>query len=181
MKRHMLRSFSILCAFGALLFFSCVSEKKTDQPVAAEIIDDSQQNATVPAEPQEFVVTEELYQETFEDIESLIAKINSAVIKQDYDSWLKYLTEDYISFWSNVDNLTKVSNDLQKSTGYKIRLRTLKDYFKYVVVNSRIDIKLDKIEFIDENRITAESIINDTPYILYYLEKIDNEWKIGKW
>lgn len=129
----------------------------------------------------DFIVSEELYQQTFDDIESLIDRISAIVVRQDYNAWLTYLTDDYITYYSNPDVLEKMSLDLQKSTGYRIKLRSLRDYFRYVVVNSRIDVELDKIEFIDENRITAEALINDKPYILYYLEKIEGVWKIGKW
>ena len=184
MKQQVIRFFALFLTMIFLLA-GCATDEK---PSATAEIEQTPSPTPVPtpspvatAETEGFIVTEELYQQTFDDIEALIDRISSLVIRQDYNGWLKFLTADYIQYYSDADVLNKISIDLQKSTGYRVKLRTLRDYFKYVVVNSRIDVKLDKIEFLDENRIVAESIINDKPYILYYLEKKDDEWKIGKW
>ena len=183
MNFQKIRFFAVFFIFIPLLLSACVTPPPPPEepPVIVEEPPVEPEEPEPVVEPEEFVVTEEIYQQTFEDVETLIARINDTVIAQDYDTWLTYLTEDYINYYSDRDLLAELSDDLAKSTGYKVRLRSLKDYFRYVVVNSRIDVKLDRIEFIDEYKVTAEAIINDTPYVLYFMEKIDGTWKVAKW
>ena len=64
----------------------------------------------------------------------------------------------------------------------KIVLRSLEDYFYRVFVPSRIRAPLDKIRFMEKNRVKAVTVVNGVPYVVYYLEKdSNNEWKIGVW
>jgi len=121
-------------------------------------------------ERQEFVVTEELYQQTFEDIEAVIAQLNALIRDKDYDAWLEYLTESYISQTSEAEYLGKWIKDPDK--------RTLQTYFLEVVVPTRSRVKLDEIEFIDDARVCAYTEYKGEKYLLYYLVKTEEGWKI---
>ena len=134
-----------------------------------------------PAEPEpeeDFVVTEEVFSQTFSDIESLIQRLNSIISASKFEKWQEYLTEEYKNHYSKEETLRELSNRpiLQK---YNIRLTSLKDYFNYVVVPSRSDVRLDDLFFQDNNHVKAIMIIDDQRVILYQLEKVDGEWKIG--
>jgi hypothetical protein len=125
-----------------------------------------------------FIVSEEVFSRTFSDIEELIKKLNKIIGSSNYDSWLEYLTKEYINYYSDEETLRELSQRpiLQK---YNIRLTSLKDYFNYVVVPSRSDVRLDDLVFEDNNRVKAVMIIDDQRVILYQLEKVNEEWKIG--
>ncbi len=127
--------------------------------------------------PEEFVITEEIYEETFKDINNVINELNSIIQSENYDSWLNYLTEYYIIETSKPSYLEKWENDknLQASG---IIIQSLKDYFDYLVVPRRSKAQLDTIEFIDENRVYAYTIINGVQYLLYNLVRKENEWKV---
>ena len=127
--------------------------------------------------PEEFLITDEIYEETFNDINNVINELNSIINSENYDLWLNYLTENYIIETSRPSYLEKWENDknLQESG---IIIHSLNDYFYYLVVPRRFKAQLDTIEFIDENRVHAYTVINGVQYLLYNLVRKENGWKI---
>ena len=63
----------------------------------------------------------------------------------------------------------------------RIVIRTLADYFMYVVVPSRANVHLDELDFADSHRVKAIMYVGDRPVLLYQLEKIREKWKISTW
>jgi hypothetical protein len=124
-------------------------------------------------------VSKQEYETTKADIQVLIQKLNDIIQGKDYDTWLSYLTEEYIKEMSDPQFLAQQSESkvLQK---FNIKLRTLKDYFFYVVVPSRKSDRVDEISFIGQQHVKAY-MFNDKgeKLLLYELEKINNMWKIG--
>ena len=129
-------------------------------------------------EPEQFVVTEELYVETFEDIKIMIENLNKIIASKDYQTWLTNLTDDYIEYYSDPEKLQEYT-DLYKQRGYNYKIRDLEDYFLYLVVISRSNAVVDEINFTDSTHITALTELKGKLSVLYYLEKHENEWKIG--
>jgi hypothetical protein len=125
-----------------------------------------------------FVVSEEVYTKTFDEIEEFIRNLNEIIRNEDYDTWLTYLSEEYIRRTSDPEYLRRQSEQpmLKKNN---IDLRNLKDYFEYVVVPSRNMAQLDEIEFIDENHVKAYAMIRNTKALLYLLVRENGMWKIG--
>jgi hypothetical protein len=113
------------------------------------------------------------------DISELIEKLNGIIKSNNFQNWKQYLSKDYIDYYSDPEVLNEKSQS-PLLTKYKIVLRSLEDYFNYVVVGSRQNVKLDEIKALDRNRIKAYMFINNTSVIIYELVKIDNTWKIGK-
>jgi hypothetical protein len=134
----------------------------------------------VVEQEEQFVVTDEVYTKTFDEIEEFIGSLNEIIRKADYDTWLTFLSTEYIERTSDPGYLREQSEQpvLKKSN---ITLRTLKDYFQYVVVPSRISARLDEIEFIDENQVRAYAMIKNTRALLYLLVHQNGDWKIGVW
>jgi hypothetical protein len=149
------------------------SESDTNHPAQAT-------EETAEAAKNTFTVSEELYTKTFQDVEKLIEELNAIIQAEDYEKWLSYLTEDYKNYYSDPDVL-KEQSEKPLLKRYNIRLRTLKDYFLYVVVRSRQTTRLDALEFTDETHVKATMLIDGTPYILYYLEYDGKAWKIGRY
>jgi hypothetical protein len=127
---------------------------------------------------EEFVVSEEVYTKTFDEIEEFIRNLNDIIRKKDYDTWLTYLSKEYIERTSDPAYLKEQSEQplLKKNN---ISLKNLRDYFDYVVVPSRIQAQLDEIEFIGENQVKAYAMIRNTKALLYLLVREDDKWKIG--
>jgi hypothetical protein len=160
----------------AATLVACASHPAQTQP----------EGSTQPTAPatdnssKEFVVTPELYNKTFDEVKQVIDALTSLINARDYDGWVSYLTEDYIARTSDPSFLDQTSHSgvLQKSG---IVLRSLRDYFEYVVVSSRIQATLKDINFVDKTHVKALTIIDGNPVILYYLVREDSRWKVGIW
>jgi hypothetical protein len=128
----------------------------------------------------EFVVTEEVYQKTFDEIEEVIAALNALIKARDFAGWEKRLTAAYRERTSSDEFLAEVSRSAAlKQNG--ITLRSLEDYFNQVVVPSRSSVKLDQLAFVDATHVKAITIIQGEAYILYWLVREDGTWDIGIW
>lgn len=123
-------------------------------------------------------VSEEVFAKTFSDIEAFIANLSRIIKDEKYDEWVNFLSKDYIDTYSDPEKLSELSKQplLQK---YNVKLRSLKDYFTYVVVQSRTNATLDDLVFLSQERVKAISVINGQRVILYLLEKTNGSWKIG--
>ena len=152
-----------------------IQQTKQDEPPVSEPEEESEGEVS---EDGEFVPTEELYTETFEDIRKIISNLNKVIASKDYKTWLGYLTEDYKEYYSDLDRLQQYT-ELYRKRGFSYRIDSLEDYFKYLVVLSRANAVVDEIVFIDKTHIKALTDVKGTLSILYYLEKDGNDWKIG--
>jgi hypothetical protein len=128
----------------------------------------------------EYKPTEKEYKETFEDIDKLIQEINAAVTRKDYSAWLKYLSEEYLDFYNKPENLKRISES-PTLKAQKINLKSIQDYFSYVIVPSQMKTRLESIKFVDDSHIKAYGEIYNELAILYYLKKNNGVWKIAIW
>lgn len=152
------------------------AEEPPQEPVAEPV----EEPAEEPEEPEdeEFTVTEEVYERTFQDVEGLIKNLNEIIKGMDYEEWLTHLSEPYIEYYSDPEVLDDLSQQplLKK---YSITLKNLSDYFEYVVAPSRANARLDDIVFEDEHYVKAIMLVNGQRTILYQLVYTDDRWKIG--
>lgn len=162
---------------AAAVFFGCATESRDDaekDPVAVQEVP-----AESTAEPDEdFEVTEELYEQTFSEVEEVILTLNELIRSDDFEGWREYLTQEYIDEITSEENLAELNQStlLQRND---IVIEDLEDYFEYVVAPSRSNLRLDDIEFIDDNTVQAIMIVRDRRAILYLLRRIDGEWRIS--
>lgn len=169
-------------ALSSCMFFAPpMKEEPAEQTVDAVEETEIEQNEPEPqSEEEEFVVTEEVYSKTFNEIEVFVRNLNEIIRNEDYDTWLTYLSEDYIQKTSDPEYLKERSEQplLKKNN---VHLRSLRDYFTYVVVPSRTQAKLDEIEFIGESQVRAFAMLGNTKALLYLLVRENGSWKIGVW
>jgi hypothetical protein len=172
-------------AVAPFLFWSCSAAAPPPEPEPVE------EPAPPPAEPetveeeaaeqrpeQEFVVSEEVYTRTFDEIEEFIRNLNEIIRREDYETWLTYLSDEYIDRTGDPAYLKEQSEQpLLKKSG--VTLNSLRDYFDYVVVPSRVQAQLDEIEFVGENQVKAYAMIKNTKALLYLLVRENDKWKIG--
>ncbi|HAE21931.1 MAG TPA: hypothetical protein DCG47_06350 [Spirochaetaceae bacterium] len=127
------------------------------------------------------LVSVELKQTTFADISVLIETLNTIIRRRDFEGWTTYLTADYASYYSDPAVLAEMSQEPALKR-YNVVLRSMRDFFTNVVYPSRQNMRVDDIEFIDENKVRAITINSkEERLVLYNLEKIGDTWKIAIW
>jgi hypothetical protein len=173
-----MKALAILAA--ALLACSCAGWPPPGHAPAAAESAPQEPAEPAPATEEQFVVSEEVYSRTFEEIGQFIDDLNRIIRNADYESWLTYLSEEYIRTTGDPAYLRDQSEKpvLKQAN---IQLEDLHDYFVHVVVPSRTQATLDEIEFIDENHVKAIAVLRGTRVILYLLENVEGQWKIGVW
>jgi hypothetical protein len=163
-------------------------EEKTDSPQVQEGTEEQTEEAeeAVTREAEKagveggtYVMDQEEYEETKKDLQLLVSDLNDIISSRDYKKWLTYLTKEYKDYYSNPTVLSDYSNApvLNK---YNISLRSLRDYFNYVVVQSRRNVEVDDIRAISRNKVKAYMYVDGNPVVVYTLEKVDDKWKITK-
>jgi len=181
-------SFSILIA---VFFLGCVSAEippgqNTPEDIKPIYTEPVATVDTIPVEPEAPPVFDpekvsvEVKQATLGDIKIFIDGLNTIIQNRDYERWYANLTDEYRSYYTKAEVLAELSEIFViKRQG--IVLRSLRDYFTYVVYPSRQNDKVDEIEFIDQNLIRAFTYsARGDKLVLYTLEKIDNTWKITR-
>ena len=176
----------MLCLIVVLpVYFSCMTRQTVEDPLPD---DPAEMETTVPEttiEPpvdveqpeQEFIVTEEIYDKTYSEVEELVMELNIIIRNMDFETWKTFLSDAYIA--RNSDNA--YLQELQERPILKrenIVLRNLKDYFVYVVVPSRSNATVSQIDFIDEHHVKAISLTRQGPAVLYFLVRSGESWKI---
>jgi hypothetical protein len=183
----------LLAALGMAALISCASEPAAPEPVgpppdAVASATGTTDGGTTEPEPGDggsgaasaFVVTEEVYQRTFEEIEAVIADLNAVIRAGDFPGWESRLTAAYRERTSSREYLDEISQSpLLQQSG--VKLATLEDYFRRVVVPSRSSVKLDQLAFVDATHVKAITVIQGEAYILYWLVREDSTWNIGIW
>ena len=140
-----------------------------DAPSSYELGDDALTN--------DFVVSEELFAETLFQVERTIGELDVLIRDKDYARWLGYLSRDYQNFYSNADELARLSESRRmRSAG--IILRSIEDFFFHVVVPSRVNVRLDDLLFKSETEVEAIMFIQDQRLSVYRLQLINKQWKI---
>ena len=182
LKKFVLLFFTITIFMGLTMCASVEPAPEPEpepEPVVEPIVEEPEPEPEPAPEPEEFIVTEELYTETLEDIRSMVENLNKIISEKDFETWKSNLTDAYIAHHSD-PALLKEYTDRFKQRGYNYRINDFEDYFTYLVVSSRLNAAVvDEIQFIDPDHVTAFTKIKDKMLVLYYLEKVENKWKIG--
>lgn len=129
-------------------------------------------------------ITKEAFNQTKSEIEIVVEDLNAITRKQDYARWLTYLDPEYRKMLSSRSWLAGVSRSLPRALQERhVRLYTLEDYFDYVFVPSRQNIRVDDIQFITPSRVyVIMEMAQGQRAAVYILEKNGNgSWKlVGK-
>ncbi len=123
-------------------------------------------------------MSQEVYSKTFDEVEKVIKELNTIISNGNFGAWTSYLTRQYVDEMSRPATLEALSQSpiLKRNN---IVLNSLEDYFRFVVVPSRSNARLDDLVFLDKNTVEAIMIVRSQRVILYQLEKRDGKWKIG--
>ena len=130
-----------------------------------------------PAEKKQEVIAEfegvTITKET--EMEKIVENLNRITASKDYSQWLKLLSEEYKQQYSQALTLQKVSEALPVKG---IKLKSLRDYFTYVFVPSRQNVRVDDIKFVSPTRVDVIMKQANVSLLVYGLENIDGTWKL---
>ena len=129
----------------------------------------------VIAEFEGVTITKETYDQTKTEMEKIVENLNRITASKDYSQWLKFLTEEYKQQYSQALTLQKVSEALPVKG---IKLKSLKDYFTYVFVPSRQNVRVDDIKFVSPTRVDVIMKQANVSLLVYGLENINGTWKL---
>jgi len=132
-------------------------------------------------------LTQESYEEILDDVKDFVENLNLIIKGKNYNKWRSVLSEERLNEISSAEFLADVSKtNSMKRRG--IVLKTVYDYFLYVVVPSRANSQVDKIDILDNNRVrafymytrkTGEKNETETiPLLVYELAKTGDSWII---
>ena len=121
-------------------------------------------------------ITKEIFEEDKRNILNIIEKLSVVMSKKDYKTWLTFIDDASVKYWSNRTNLQKAQSRLPVKGLY---LRTLEDYFKYVFIPSRAGRTVDEIRYENERQVKAVHVNGDNDTVYYNFKKSANgEWKL---
>jgi len=124
-------------------------------------------------------LTEEAYEEVLDEVKAFVDNLNLIIKGKNYNRWRSVLSQELLNEISSPEFLANASKwPSMKSRG--IVLKELRDYFNYVVVPSRANSQVDKIEIMDNNRVKAfyENIRKERTELVYELAKTGDSWTI---
>lgn len=128
-----------------------------------------------------FEVSVEKKQSALNEITVLVDKLNAIIAKKSFSEWKAYLDREYTRTYGDPVLLKEYSENSPFLKQFNIKLKTLEDYFKFVVVPSRAETVVDDISFVDENRVNVWTVVDNEKVLLYLLKLYDKEWKISSW
>lgn len=151
--------------------------KKVDEPVKIQPTkpEPPVKQPEVVAEFEGVRITKETYDQTKTEMEEIVDKLNHITEKKDYAKWVSFLSKSYQQKYSQSAMLRKVSDALPVKG---IKLKTLKDYFTYVFVPSRQNVRVDDIQFLSPTRVNVIMKHGSNSLLVYCLENISGEWKL---
>jgi hypothetical protein len=127
-------------------------------------------------------ISQELFNSTKIEVQRFIEEVNQVIRNKNYTAWKAELSPSFFARISSGEFLQQISDaDAMKNRG--IVLKSAEDYFNYVVVPSRVNSRVDDIEFISQNRVKAYTVITNREgqtqrLRLYDLEYFGNLWRI---
>ncbi len=108
-------------------------------------------------------------------------KLNTIIDKKAFSEWQGYLDDAYRKIYSDPQRLKDYSDNSPFLKQAGVKLTSLEDYFRFVVVPSRAKVVVDDISFVDEDRVEVWTVVDNERLLLYLLKLYGNRWKISSW
>ena len=145
------------------------------EPVVEVKPEPVEEKNTVIAEFEGVTITKETYDQTKTEMEKIVEKLNRITATNDYAQWTTFLSEEYKQQYSQPLTLRKVSEALPVKG---IKLKSLRDYFMFVFVPSRQNVRVDDIRFVSPTRVDVIMKQANVLLLVYGLENINGSWKL---
>ena len=150
-----------------------------ERPAEAEPAAGTQNVPAVVVVKNSIDLSEESYEQVLDEVKAFVDELNQTIKNRNYYKWRSVLSEELLNDISSPEFLANASKwPSMKSRG--IVLKEAKDYFNHVVVPSRANSQVDKIEIMDNNRVKAFYINTrrERTELVYELAKIGDSWTI---
>ena len=146
-----------------------------NEPVVEAKPEPVEEKDTVIAEFEGVTITKETYDQTKTEMEKIVEKLNRITATKDYTQWITFVSDEYKYEYSQAGTLKKVSEALPVKG---IKLKSLRDYFTYVFVPSRQNVRVDDIKFVSPTRVDVIMKQANVSLLVYGLENINGSWKL---
>jgi hypothetical protein len=111
------------------------------------------------------------------EVRNFVSTLNRTIRAEKYRAWLGFLDESYFELISSPEFLSEASQaDRFKKIG--LVLEKPEDYFNYVVVPSRNNLRVDEIEIESPDIVRVYAIMNKQRLLIYKLKSDGANWKI---
>ena len=158
-----------------------VEPEPEPEPVLIEKSEEEQEYERSVKQLEGVTVTQEEFNADKAAVLELIDELDEVMKKENYSAWLKYLDEESIKYWSQRSNLQTAQKRLPVKG---LRLTSLKDYFRYIFIPSRVGRKVDEIRYETDTNVKVVQIRKDDEghyegdTVYYNLRKINGKWKV---
>lgn len=149
------------------------AEKK--EPVVEVKRESVPKKEDIIAEFEGVTITKETYEQTKAEVEKIVDQLNRITATKDYTQWLTFLSSEYKRQYSQASTLKIVSEALPVKG---IKLQSLKDYFTYVFVPSRQNVRVDDIKFVSASHVDIIMKQGSSALLIYKIENTSGEWKL---
>ncbi len=167
----------------AFALLSCESTKKeSSAAVQADTEEDLEYQRSIN-KIEGAAVSKETFNADKAAILQKIAELNVIMGKKDYNSWLKYISKDSKTYWSDTYTLSKAAEKLPKEKK-GVKLKNLNDYFIHVFIPSRAGRQIDEIRYNSAESVKAVQVTKSeedgkTKITVYYnFVKEGGDWKV---
>lgn len=134
-----------------------------------------EEESNIVAEFDGVKITKETHAQTKSEIELVVDELNHITAKKDYNRWLSFLAPSYKEMYGDQATLKAASEALPVKG---IKLKTLRDYFLYVFVPSRQNIKVDDIQFLSPTQVNVLMLHGKDLLLVYRIENTEDGWKL---
>jgi len=150
---------------------------KVEKPQQAALQPEKPKNeeSNIVAEFEGVKITKETHAQTKSEIELVVDELNQITAKKDYNRWLSFLAPSYKEMYADQATLKAASEALPIKG---IKLKTLRDYFLYVFVPSRQNIKVDDIQFFSPTQVNVLMLHGKDLLLVYRIENTEDGWKL---
>ena len=155
-------------------------DEPQEEVIEEPVVED--EDNEVVAIVNDVVITKQEHLQTKSEVEDVVESLNRITRQKDYSRWLTYLDGEYRQTLSDRGYLDQISKSLPKALrDRRIALTSIKDYFEYVFVPSRQNIRVDDIQYITPSRVYVIMDISEGRHAaVYILEKGDDgKWKLA--
>lgn len=151
-------------------------EPVAEEPKKEEPVKEAEPEDEYSRSVGDISVSRDTFAEDKEKILKIISELDNVMKNFDYRSWLTYVDQESIDYWSRPANLRKAQNRLPVKG---LKLTSLQDYFKYVFVPARKGRQVTEIRYISDTYIKAIEVGKEQDIVYYYFNKINGQWMVN--
>jgi hypothetical protein len=121
-------------------------------------------------------------QELRDTIEALFNALERRIAQSNFESWFSSISRSYKYYLSDPNNLDRIGRESDFLFNRNIKLKGARDYFMYVVVQSREgrSLKYDGFDYIDKYHIKVFCEFDKNDKFVYDFIYEDDSWKIDR-